>query len=117
MFQFLTHVELSRSMAAILEMTMICGNQKNFAYYLFTLYNNATCMCLAALLLHVSYLYLLDKHTYWLNPMQYLVVGRSVRGTGVHTLFRPDLPFLFQKELQHYMSNTFVGLLDLRQYR
>ena len=32
MFQFLTHVELSRSMAAILEMPQYVGYQKNVVY-------------------------------------------------------------------------------------
>ena len=37
MFQFLTHVELSRSMVAILEMPQYVAYQKNVAYALFTL--------------------------------------------------------------------------------
>ena len=37
MFQFLTHVELSRSMAAIMEMPSYMSYQKNVAYALFTL--------------------------------------------------------------------------------
>ena len=37
MFQFLTHVELSRSMAAILEMPQYVAYQKNVAFALFTL--------------------------------------------------------------------------------
>ena len=36
MFQFLTHVELSRSMAAILEMPQYVAYQKNVAFALFT---------------------------------------------------------------------------------
>ena len=35
MFQFLTHVELSRSMAAILEMPQYVAYQKNVAFDLF----------------------------------------------------------------------------------
>ena len=56
MFQFLTHVELSRSMAAILEMPQYVAYQKNVAYALLTLSNLtlltdiATFRCLAALL-------------------------------------------------------------------
>ena len=38
MFQFLTHVALSRSMEAILDMTEYATYQKNVAYGLFTLY-------------------------------------------------------------------------------
>ena len=37
MFKFLTHVELSRSMAAILEMPQYVAYQKNVAFALFTL--------------------------------------------------------------------------------
>ena len=37
MLQFLTHVELSRSMAAILEMSQYVAYQKNVAFALFTL--------------------------------------------------------------------------------
>ena len=37
MFQFLIHVELARSMAAILEMPQYVAYQKNVAYALFTL--------------------------------------------------------------------------------
>ena len=37
MFQFLTHVKLSRSMAAILEIPQYVAYQKNVAYALFTL--------------------------------------------------------------------------------
>ena len=37
MFQFLTHVELSRSTAAILEMQQYVAYQKNVAYALLTL--------------------------------------------------------------------------------
>ena len=38
MFQFLTHAELSRSMAAILEMPQYVAYQKNVAYALFTFF-------------------------------------------------------------------------------
>ena len=37
MFQFLTHVELSRSKGAILEMPQYVAYQKNVAFALFTL--------------------------------------------------------------------------------
>ena len=37
MFQFLTHVELSRSMVAILEMPQYVAYQKNVAFALITL--------------------------------------------------------------------------------
>ena len=60
MFQFLTHLELSRSMAAILEMPQYVAYQKNVAFALFVLStkshtlnrycNNAIFMALAALL-------------------------------------------------------------------
>ena len=41
MFQFLTHVELSRSMAAILEMPQYVAYQKNVAFALFTLFTKS----------------------------------------------------------------------------
>ena len=40
MFQFLTHVELSRSMAAILEIPQYVAYQKIVAFALFTLSTN-----------------------------------------------------------------------------
>ena len=63
MFQFLIHVEFSRSMVAILEVPQYVAYQKNVAHALFTLstkshtfilHNNATFMGLAALLLKGS---------------------------------------------------------------
>ena len=62
MFQFFTHVELSRSMAAILEMPQYVIYQKNVAYAFITLSAKSHSfnilrtkkMFLAALLMHAS---------------------------------------------------------------
>ena len=83
MFQFLTHVELSRSMAAILEMPQYVAYQKNVAFALFTLSTkshtfNRYCtimpffLALAALLYvtHIIVIFCCTLHFVLLNQLQ-----------------------------------------------